>query len=56
MTLSDGYYQIILTYFELVSNSIHLFTELLPNNSKHFFETFNGHLNRQKIIKEKIPE
>ena len=39
-----------------ISNSIHTFTELLTNNNKHFFEGFNGHLNRQKILKEKIPE
>ena len=41
-----------LTYLELISNSIHTFTELLPNNSKHFFASSNKHLNRQKIIKE----
>ena len=54
LTLSESYYQTILTYLELVSNSIHTFTELLPNNSKHFFESLNGHLNRQKILKRKI--
>ena len=32
----------MLTYSELISNSIHFFTELLPNNSKHFFESLNG--------------
>ena len=48
MTLSESYCQTILTYSELISNSIHTFTELLPNNSKHFFESLNGHLNRQK--------
>ena len=56
LTLSECYYQTILTFLELISNGIHTFTELLPNNSKHFFESFNGHLNRQKILKEKIPE
>ena len=45
----------MLTYLELISNSIHTFTELLPNTSKHFFESFSGHLNRKKILKEKIP-
>ena len=54
-TLSDSYYQTILTYLELISNSIHTFTELLPNSSKHFFESFNGQLNRKKILKEKTP-
>ena len=42
----------ILTYLELISNSIDTFTELLPNSSKHFFASFNRHLNRQEIIKE----
>ena len=54
MTLSRSYYQTVLTYSELISNSIHTFTELLPNNSKHCFEKWNGHLNRQKILKQKI--
>ena len=56
LTLSESYYQTIFTYLELISNSIHTFTELLPNSSEHFFESFNGHLNRQKILKEKIPK
>ena len=43
MTLSESYYQTILTYGEPMSNSIHTFTELLPNNSKHFPEILNGH-------------
>ena len=51
--ISDSYCQKILTYLELISNSIHTFTELIPNSSKHFFGSFNGHLNRQKILKEK---
>ena len=38
-----------------ISNSIHTLTELLPNNSEHFFESFNEHLNRQNILKLKIP-
>ena len=38
-----------------ISNSIHNLTELLPNNSEHFFENFKGHLNRQNILKLKIP-
>ena len=46
--------QTILTYLELISNSACTFTTLLPNSSKHFFESFNGHLHKQKIIKEKI--
>ena len=46
----------ILTYSELISNSIHNFTELLPSNNKHFFESSNGHLNRQKILKHKTPK
>ena len=45
-----------MAYLGLISNSIHNFTELLPNGSKNFFESFNGHLNRQKILKEKIPK
>ena len=54
MTLSESYYQTIpTTYSELISNSIHTFTELLPSG-KHFFESFNGHLNRQKIRRQKI--
>ena len=48
--------QTILTYSELISNIIHTFTELLQSNSKHFFESFNGHLNRPKIVKKKIPK
>ena len=51
LTLSDSYYQTILTYSELISSSIHTSTELLLNNSKHFLEFLNGHLNRQKILK-----
>ena len=31
MTLSESYYQTILTYSELISKGIHTFTELLPN-------------------------
>ena len=50
LTLSDSYYQTILTYSELISSSIHTSTELLLNNSKHFLEFLNGHLNRQKIL------
>ena len=56
MTLSESYYQKILTYSELMSSSFRTFKELLPNNSKHFFESFGGHENRQKILKEKIPK
>ena len=56
LTLSESYYQTILTYLELISNSIHICTELLPNSSKHFFESFNGHSNTQKILKETIPK
>ena len=47
---SESYWQTILTYLELISNIILTFTELLPNNSKHFFESLNGHLNIQKIL------
>ena len=54
MTFSESYYQTISTYWELISNSIHTFTDLLPNNSKHFFESLNGHMNRQKILQWKI--
>ena len=36
-----------------MSNSIHTFTELITNTSKHFFGSFNGHLNIQNILKEK---
>ena len=50
MTLPESYYQTILTYSELISN----FTDLLPNNSNHFFERLSGHLSRQKILKRKI--
>ena len=46
MTLSESYHQTIFTYSELISNGIHTFTKLLPNNSKQFFESLNGHLNR----------
>ena len=52
MTLSESFYQIILNYSELISSSIHTFTELLPNNGEHFFESLNGHLNRQKSLKK----
>ena len=39
-----------------ISNSIHTaLTELLPNYSEHFFESFNEHLNRQNTLKLKIP-
>ena len=54
MTLLESYCQTILTDSEFISNSIHTLTELLPNNSKHFFESLNGHLKRQKILKRKI--
>ena len=51
---TDG--QIKFLYYPLLtSNSIYTFTELLPNNSRHFFESLNGHLNRQKILKQKFP-
>ena len=53
LAFSESYYQTVLTYSELILSSIHTFTELLPNNSKHFFDSLNGHLNRQKILKEK---
>ena len=57
LTLLECYYQTILTYWaELISNSIHTFTELGTNSRKPFFESFNGQLNRQKILKEKIPK
>ena len=52
MTISESFYKIILTYSELISNSIHTFTELLRKNGEHFFESFNGHLNRQKSLKK----
>ena len=39
-----------MTYLELISNSIHILTELLPNSSKHSFESLNGHMNRKKIL------
>ena len=32
-TFSESYYQTISIYSKLISNSIHTFTELLPNNS-----------------------
>ena len=47
------HFQRIFTYLELLSNSIHTFTELIPSRSKNFFESFNGHLNRQKVLEEK---
>ena len=37
MTLSESYYQTKLTYSALKSSSIHTFTQLLPNNNRHFF-------------------
>ena len=43
LTLSESYYHTILTERDLISNGIHNFTDLLPllpNNSKHFFESF----------------
>ena len=55
-TFSESYYQTILTYSDLISNSIHFFPELLPSYSKHFFESFKGHLNRKKNFKQKIPK
>ena len=56
LRVSESYHHTLLTYLELISNYIHTFTELLPNSSKPFFESFNGQLNRQKILKEKIPK
>ena len=53
LKFSERYYQTILIYSELISNNIHT-SELLPNNSKCFFENLNGHLNRQKTLKQKI--
>ena len=44
MIYSESYYQIILTYSELISNGIHTFIELLPNISKRVSESLNGHL------------
>ena len=41
---------------ELISNRIHTFIGLLQNSSKYSFESFNRNLNRQKILKEKIPK
>ena len=52
MTLSESYYQTILTYSELISNSIHIFTELLLNNSKHFWGEFETD---RKFSNEKFP-
>ena len=49
MALSESYYQAILTHWELISNRIHTFTDLLPNNSKHYFKSLNGQLNRQLL-------
>ena len=40
MTLSESYYQTILTYWELISNSIHNFTDLLPDKSKYFLRVW----------------
>ena len=37
-----------------MSNSIHTLSEFLPNSSKNSFESFNWHLNRPKILKQKI--
>ena len=56
LKLPESYYQAMLFCLELISKSIHIFTELLPNNNKHFFESFNRQSNRQKILKEKIPK
>ena len=56
LEFSESYYQTILTYSELISNSIRTFTELLSNNSKQFFESLNRHLNKEKILKQKIPK
>ena len=39
-----------------ILSSIHTLTELLPNTSEHLFESFNEHLNRQNILKLKIPK
>ena len=36
--------------------TVFILSELLPSNSKHFFESFNGHLNRQKFLIQKIPQ
>ena len=55
LTFSESDYKAILTYLELISNSINTFIELI-NSIKNFFESFNGHLNREKIRKEKIPK
>ena len=46
MTLSESYYQTILTYSELILNSAHTFTELLLNNSK---QMENSQLRVRKI-------
>ena len=51
LTISESYYQTILIYSELISNSIQTFTELLANNRKHFFESLNAHLNIPKVRK-----
>ena len=51
LTLSESYYQTILTYLEL-NQTVFTFSQLLPNSSKHFFESFNEYSNRQKVLHE----
>ena len=51
LTLSEGYYQKILTYLELRLNSIHTFTELLPSSSKHFLRVSMDTWTDKKFLK-----
>ena len=37
-------------------SDIFTFTGLSPKSSKPFFENFNGHSGRKKILREKIPK
>ena len=56
LTFSESYYYtILLIYSELEYQTVFTLSELLPNNNEHVFESFNEHLNRQNILKLKIP-
>ena len=54
MILLESYYQTKLTYSKLISNSIYTFTDLLPNNSKLFFESLSGNLTDKKFSNGKF--
>ena len=55
LTLSESYKKTTLAYSEIISNSIHTFTELLPNNRKHFSRVWIVTWRDRKFSNGKFP-